>query len=429
MKKIGFSILFFSFLLSVLFGAEPENQSQDKSEAEKNIQATTSQDISYILEPIARKYRVPAMAGLVLKGDEIIMEGITGVRKKGTSKKASLDDLWHLGSCTKSMTATLCAILVEKGLLKWDLTLEDAFPDVAKRMHKEYKKVTLSELLTNRGGFPSDLLQWKDLWYDLWHFKSSPKEARRYLLEKIVIRKPETIPGTKDVYSNAGFAVAGHIAETITGKEYEELMQEYIFTPLNMKTAGWGAPGTWADASTDDLDVPWGHEKDGMPVKPLKNTSGGKGSDNPVAVAPAGRLHCTIKDWAKYVSIHLRGNESNPWREYKILSAESFKKLQQPPDNLSDYAFGWFCCERDWAGTGIDRRALTHAGSNTMWYSVVWIAPKKDFAVLICCNLGGPSAQKGTDEAVGALIEKYTKNVSEETFGNPQSATNPQQNP
>lgn len=428
MRKISFSVLFISFLSLGLFGAEQENKGQEQTEAQKNNLVATPQDISDSLDPIARKYHIPAMAGLVVKGDKIIMEGITGVRKKGTNKKASLDDLWHLGSCTKSMTATLCAILVEKGVLKWDLTLEDAFPELAKKMHKEYRKVNLANLLTNRGGFPGDLLQWKDLWNDLRHFKGSPKEARRYLLEKIVIRKPETTPGTKDVYSNAGFAVAGHIAETVTGKEYEELMQEYIFAPLNIETAGWGTPGTWANASTDDhdLDEPWGHEKDGTPVKPLKNTPDGKGSDNPVAIAPAGRLHCTIKDWAKYISIHLRGNDLNPSKEYKLLNSESFKKLQTPPDNLSDYAFGWFCCERNWAGTGNDKKAFTHAGSNTMWYSVVWIAPKKDFAVLICCNLGGPLAQKGTDEAVGKLIAVSTQNVSEETFGNPQSHTNPQ---
>jgi CubicO group peptidase (beta-lactamase class C family) len=422
MKKYLFRFVVIQLLISGLFGSEKDNLTVISSE-QKKTEAVVIQDVSAIIEPIARKYHIPAMAGLVVRGDVIVMEGITGVRKKGTNIKATLDDLWHLGSCTKSMTATLCAILVQKEILKWDLTLEDVFPDVAKKMHKEYRKVTLSNLLTNRGGFPGDLLQMRDLWDELRHFKGSPKEARRCLLERIVIRKPETIPGTKYVYSNAGFAVAGHIAETITGKEYEELMQEYIFAPLNMKTTGWGAPGTWENSGTVDLDEPWGHKEDGSPVKPLKNTADGKGSDNPVAIAPAGRLHCTIKDWAKYVSIHLRGSELNPNKECRLLSSETFEKLQTPPDKLSDYAYGWICCEGNWAGPVDEKKVFTHAGSNTMWYSVTWVAPKRDFAVLVCCNLGGSLAQKGTDEAVLAMIEK-TNDAS-----NPQSATNPQQNP
>lgn len=427
MGKILFSTVVIQLLITGLFGSEKDSLTVISS-GQKHTETVVVQDVSKILEPIARNYHIPAMAGLVVKGDAIVMEGITGVRKKGTNIKATLDDLWHLGSCTKSMTATLCAILVEKGILKWDLTLEDAFPDVAKKMHKEYRKVTLSQLLTNRGGLPGDLLQRKDLWDDLWHFKGSPKEARRCLLERVVIRIPETIPGTKDVYSNAGFAVAGHIAETITGKEYEELMQEYIFAPLNMKTTGWGAPGTWTNLGRVDLDEPWGHKKNGSPVKPLKNTADGKGSDNPIAIGPAGRLHCTIKDWAKYVSIHLRGSELNPNKEYGLLSGESFKKLQTPPDSLSDYCYGWICVDRAWAGFEKESKVLTHAGSNTMWYCVTWIAPKRDFAVLICTNIGGSLAEKGADEACWALIQKELI-AQEQTSANPKSSTNPQQNP
>ena len=212
MKRTVVILVAIQLLISGLFGGENEKQAVIGLE-QKKAETVVIEDVSYLLEPVALKYHIPAIAGLLIKGDTIVMQGITGVRKRGTKIKATLDDLWHLGSCTKSMTATLCAILVEKKFLKWDLTLEDAFPDLAKKMHPEFRKVTLSQLLTNRGGFPSDLLQWKDLWDDLWHFNGSPMEARRHLLEKIVSKKPETTPGKKEVYSNAGFAVAGHIRE------------------------------------------------------------------------------------------------------------------------------------------------------------------------------------------------------------------------
>lgn len=427
MKRTVVILVAIQLLISGLFGGENEKQAVIGLE-QKKAETVVIEDVSYLLEPVAIKYHIPAIAGLLIKGDTIVMQGITGVRKRGTKIKATLDDLWHLGSCTKSMTATLCAILVEKKFLKWDLTLEDAFPDLAKKMHPEFRKVTLSQLLTNRGGFPSDLLQWKDLWDDLWHFNGSPMEARRHLLEKIVSKKPETTPGKKEVYSNAGFAVAGHIAEKVMGKEYEYLIEEYLFSPLNMKSVGWGAPGTWRNSGSNLLDNPWGHKENGSPVKPLINTSDGKGSDNPVAIAPAGRLHCTIKDWAKYVSIHLRGSELNPHKEYRLLSGETFKKLQSPPDSLGEYCYGWICVDRAWAGFEKESKVLTHAGSNTMWYCVTWIAPEKDFAVLICTNIGGSLAGKGADEACWALIQKELI-AQEQTSANPQSSTNPRENP
>ena len=149
------------------------------------------------------------------------------------------------------------------------------------------------------------------------------------------------------------------------------------------------------------------NKQGGEPVIPLKNTPDGKGSDNPSSWSPAGRLHCTIEDWAKYISIHLRGNENNPFREPKLLSGETFKKLQTPPDNLSDYPYGWYFFYRNWAGPEGSNNVYMHAGSNNMWFSLTWIAPKKDFAVLVCSNLGGPSAMNGTDEAISAIIKNY----------------------
>ena len=156
MKRTVFILVVIQLLISGLFGGENEKRAVIGLE-QKKAETVVIEDVSYLLEPIALKYHIPAIAGLLIKGDTTVMQGITGVRKRGTNIKATLDDLWHLGSCTKSMTATLCAILVEKKFLKWDLTLEDAFPDLAKKMHQEFRKVTLSQLLTNPPEIPHDL--------------------------------------------------------------------------------------------------------------------------------------------------------------------------------------------------------------------------------------------------------------------------------
>jgi hypothetical protein len=57
-----------------------------------------------------------------------------------------------------------------------------------------------------------------------------------------------------------------------------------------------------------------------------------------------------------------------------------------------------------------------HNGSNTMWYSVVWIAPKRNFAVMAVTNLAGLGLQAGTaatDAAVSLLIEQQVKSMKE----------------
>ena len=88
------------------------------------------------------------------------------------------------------------------------------------------------------------------------------------------------------------------------------------------------------------------------------------------------------------------------------MSPESFARLHTPAVGAGEsYAMGWVVTERAWA----DGTVLTHNGSNTMWYCVAWLAPKKDFAVLACTNQGGGAAQKACDDVAGALIQKHAK--------------------
>src|SRR2546425_5420679 len=92
------------------------------------------------------------MAAAVLRGERIIAQGAAGVRKSGTAERITLDDQFRLGSCTKAMTATLVAMLVEEGKLNWTTTLGELFADTVKPMHPAWEKVTLRQVLAHRAG-------------------------------------------------------------------------------------------------------------------------------------------------------------------------------------------------------------------------------------------------------------------------------------
>src|SRR6185312_6540862 len=183
---------------------------------------------------------------------------------------------------------------------------------------------------------------------------------------------------------NAGVSIAGHMAEKVTGRSWEDLMREKIFRPLGMTTAGFGAPGTRATN-----DQPRGHKPDGTPVEP------GPQADNPVAIGPAAIVHCSIGDWAKFAEANL------PSATIKLVKPQTLEKLHTPAAGNPPYAMGWIIADNQpWAGG----RALTHAGSNTMWFAVVWLAPAKDFAVLVACNQVN---DKACNDAVLALIADH----------------------
>jgi CubicO group peptidase (beta-lactamase class C family) len=199
--------------------------------------------------------------------------------------------------------------------------------------------------------------------------------------------KPVAAPGEKYVYSNFGYVVAGAMAEQVAGSSWEELISAEIFKPLGMQSAGFGGIGT-----PGEIDQPWGHGADGKPV--LRN---GPDIDNPPVLGPAARVHCKLADWAKFVADQLRGARGEP----ALLKPETYRVLHTPPFG-GDYALGWIVVEPEWGGG----KVLSHAGSNVMNYAVVWIAPLKDFAVLIVTNQGGQAAATACDKASAALINR-----------------------
>jgi CubicO group peptidase (beta-lactamase class C family) len=201
---------------------------------------------------------------------------------------------------------------------------------------------------------------------------------------------PQVKPGTKYVYSNFGYALAGHVAETAARKPWEDLMRERLFQPLGMSSAGFGAP---LDAGK--THQPRGHTKAGEPVEPTQPAS-----DNPPAIGPGATVHCSVGDWAKFIALHLRGARGEP----KLIKAESFKKLHTPPEG-SPYAMGWLVGPSP-LGRGV---ALNHAGSNRMWFAVTWVLPADDLAVVVMCNQGEPGGpgDKACDEASGSLLRQF----------------------
>jgi D-alanyl-D-alanine carboxypeptidase len=353
------------------------------------------------------KSKLPALGAAIVTGEGLAAIGAVGVRRAHGTDAVTADDRWHLGSCTKAMTATLVARLVERGTLTWTTTVADAFPGLKDRMDPGWRAVTIEQLLVHRAGAPPDLDR-DDLWARLWRHQGTPTEARRLLLEGVVRRPPSPDPGTRTVYSNAGYAIAGHMLETITGTPWEDLMRREVFAPLGMSTPGFGAPGSPA-AAGEPPDQPRGHRDGDRPVEP------GPGSDNPPAIAPAGTVHASLADWGRFVMAHLRGARGEPVHAADgslFLTPESWRRLHTPGEspNAEGHAAGWGVATRPWArgdAPGDTGRVLTHAGSNTMWFCVAWVAPEKGFAALVTCNDGGKAAARAVDEAAWAVIRDH----------------------
>jgi CubicO group peptidase (beta-lactamase class C family) len=342
--------------------------------------------VKKILAPIRDEHHLPGLVGAVLTGNRLAAIGALGVRKNGAPNSMLVTDQIHIGSCTKAMTATMIGTLIDEGKLSSEITVRQVFPSVAPKLHAEFQGVTLWQLMTHRAGLPDN-----GPWWQL--SGKTATEKRRDLLVRMMGEAPKSRPGSTFEYSNVGYALAGLMAEQVTGEPWETLMRRRLFEPLGMDSAGFGSPG-----HPGQVDQPWGHHPSGKESKPTQQ-------DNAPPLGPAGTVHCTMADWARFAAAHLRGAQGKS----HLLKPATFRALHTPPKG-GDYAAGWIVTERSWAGG----RALTHSGSNTSWYATVWIAPVRDFAILVATNLGGNSAAKACDQSIGKLLESVASFTREQ---------------
>jgi CubicO group peptidase (beta-lactamase class C family) len=345
-----------------------------------------------LLEPIRKKHDIPALAAAVVRGDQTLALGATGFRQANTKHRVSPDDRFHLGSCTKSITATLCALLVDEGKLRWDSTIGEVFTDFSPKIHPTFRTATLQQLLCHRAGLPEDRKPDLVIFPQLMALQGDMLAARRELIRLVMSRPPAHDVGEKYDYANYGFSIAGAMCEAVTGEPYESLITRRLFEPLGMKTAGFGAPG-----SPEKIDQPRGHLKMLTWYSPVA-PGPGIAADNPPVIAPAGTVHCSIGDWAKYAGLHLSAARGRP----RLLKADTFQTLHSDPYK-QDYAFGWGMIKPDWSAA----KVLAHDGSNARWYAVIVIAPAEDIAILTATNAATESAQEACAAARKLLREKF----------------------
>ena len=350
------------------------------------------------LEFFRQKYQLPALGVTTIQAG-VVKSEIRGVRKWDDSTPAMVDDEFHLGSCTKAMTATLLAIYVQRGMLSWQTTLSEIFPEYKDTMRDEFKNVTIEQLTAHMGGISGDANSFNNgkLWLRLQNPKLNPRRGRKIVAKVVLSTKPEAPPGTTLIYSNFNYMIVGAILEKTANMAWEDLMRKEIFQPLNMTSCGFGAAGTVSLPP----DQPWGHvriDSDTYPIAPDFN------GDNPPTLGPAGTVHCSMQDWTKFLQMHIDGfnGKSSP-----ILNADGFVKLHKRYPGQEFTYGGWI----RFKGAKDIGTMLTFAGSNTYSLVNVWLAPKIQYGVLSVTNLGNDEAYTATDEVNNAYMINSFKAV------------------
>lgn len=343
------------------------------------------------LETLVAETGLPAVGVAVFDSDDMLESAVAGVRRSGDPTPVDVDDSFSIGSNVKAMTATLVGTFVDDGVVTWDTTVAEVFGDSLGALDESMAAVTVRQLLTHTSGLSDDDAVFVDAILGESEDGRPLMEQRIALAERAVGRPPR-LPAGEHAYSNIGYTTVGAVLERLTGVPYEELLQTRIFDALGMDSCGFYAPGT-----PGRVDQPWGHlvEESIRPVDP-----GHTEAELGHAIAPAGTVHCSMTDWARFLQSQLRGFRGS---DTEIVSADVFDALRTvAPD--TDYALGGVFPQPDGS------ELIWHNGSNQRFTSETWLLPEEGRGLLIVTNVGVGLALAPMQQLAESI---FTRNADE----------------
>jgi uncharacterized protein YbbC (DUF1343 family)/CubicO group peptidase (beta-lactamase class C family) len=176
-----------------------------------------------VAEALARR-ELPGAVVLVGHRRKVVFRKAYGNRAvEPFAEPMTLDTVFDVASLTKPVaTATSVMILVEEGKLALSDPVVRYIPEFAAG-GGDRPRVTIEHLLTHRAGLPPD--------DPLELYTGTPEEifAKKY-------RQPlQSPPGSRFVYSDAGYEVLGEIVRKISGESLDRFAEDHVFRPLGMK--------------------------------------------------------------------------------------------------------------------------------------------------------------------------------------------------
>ena len=247
--------------------------------ARAEIAPETRARIDEIASAPVRNGEVPGIIVGVMQGSDRFVRG-HGEIAVGSGVRPNASTVWEIGSITKTFTAMLLAIYVQRGVVQYNDPLQKYVPDWVKVPSYGGREIRLIDLATHTSGLPKDphLGERRQLSVDEMYRMTSAYQLTR-------------APGERFEYSNWGFALLAHALERAAGQNYQQLVESEICVPL-------GLVDTRIELTPDEqARQAQGYGPGGMP----------KPHDNPTwpAFNGAGALRSTMEDMMRYLGFNL----------------------------------------------------------------------------------------------------------------------------
>ncbi|KAF9187402.1 hypothetical protein BGZ51_001308 [Haplosporangium sp. Z 767] len=342
------------------------------------LRPTTKKPLSDLPELIDRariRCGIPGMSIAILyKGKIIFAEGFG---KRNEQDPFTAQTLAPIGSLTKAFTATVIGELVAEGKMDWDKTPVNKYlPEFEVHDPILTSQITLVDMLSHRTGLPEIDIGWQ-----------RSKLSRRELIKRLrYITTTSSKLGTKTIYNNIMYAIAGEAAANVSGLPYEDLVRTRIIQPLNLSNTGF-SPMEMKNRSPN-------HARS-FQAASLKDAQDGRYQMQDLekvyfALAPAGDMYSDVFDLVRWGKVVM---DTGALEGRQVLNKDSIQETLKPHSIFSEpvrgpefsptatYGLGW------WFDSYKGHVFYRHTGSIAGFRANMTIFPYQDLVIAQLSNI------------------------------------------
>ena len=358
MKKLKGSVILVSTILLGLLLSITCLAVDNGSSTINNLQQEETNKIEDHIEKYMNKGKIPGISVVIVKGDKTIYQNGVGYANTDSKKPVTSKTLFEIGSTSKAFTGLGILKLKKDGLVDTNEPITKYIPWLKMKYEGVEVPVTVEQFLHQTSGVPFKTIDSIPV--------SDNSNALEQTVKNLVGIELDTYPGERFQYATINYDVLGYVIEKVTGKSYEEYMNENVLKSLDLGS-------TYLDINKIPLEE--------RPVGYMVNFLKAREYSAPVyrGNKPAGYVISNGEDMAKWLKIHLGTYTSHNFDKNLIEDSHVPNRKVRPLGDNSSYADGWFVYQ-DGGGE------ISHGGNNPNFSSFIIFRPEEKIGVAVLCN-------------------------------------------
>lgn len=276
-----------------------------------------------------------------------------------------------IGSCSKPIAAACIVTLRDRGQLRFEQPIDKWVTEASQwelvNGQSLNRVPNMKDLLAHRAGIYSQIASpmTASQTRAIRDFELSLEDSVKIIQQQKLISQP----GEKFAYSGAGYCLAGYVAEKVTSKRFEDLLQERICLPLEMKHTTYFPDHKKAA----NIACPGARGRNGKLIThPGAPHLLGKELKFPLI---GGSLYTSASDTGLFASMILNHGKN---ARKQVLSREAWQSMTSRQFPNQRYGLGWNLTLRNGQAT-----ALQHTGALLGYRGLIHIdLEKKRYAIV-----------------------------------------------